>query len=420
MKTNPRLNSDISRQLDLLTRRERGRLIAGLVNRLGSQNLELAEDVAQEALLTALSIWPYRGMPDNPAAWLTQVARNKAIDRLRRENREQVYDDTLDAMRSEENIRIDPERIQDPELRLTFLCCHPALEGVDRLALTLRVVSGFTAREIADVFLSTSGAMAQRLSRSKRKLKDLEKSLTEPPSIFEIESRLGAVLMVVYLMFSLGYAPRSGAELIRRDVALEALRLARELADDKHTTKPEANALAALLCFQASRFDAREDATGKPVLLEDQDHRKWDKALIDMGLRYLGSAMKGPEVTRYHLEAGIASIYATATTWDGVDWETIMNYYARLEQITDSPVVAINASVAQAFAGQPELSLQRLDCLVKRPMMASYTPIHIARAEILRLLGRDDEANESYLTAIASGASSPVIQHLEQRLASNL
>lgn len=420
MKSNTHPIRDISRRLDLITRRERGRLIAGLVHRLGSQNLELAEDVAQEALLTALSIWPYRGMPDNPAAWLTRVARNKAIDRLRRENREQVYDDTLDAMLSEENTRVDPERIQDPELRLMFLCCHPALEGIDRLALTLRVVSGFTAREIADIFLSSAGGMAQRLSRSKRKLKNLEESLTEPPTIFEIESRLSTVLMVVYLMFSLGYAPRSGAHLIRRDVALEALRLARELAREKFTTRPETNALAALLCFQASRFDAREDALGKPVLLKDQDHRRWDRTLIDMGVKYLGSAMKGQEVTRYHLEAGIASVYATAIDWEGIEWETILNYYAHLEQITDSPVVTINASVAQAFAGKPEQSLQRLDRLLKHPMMASYTPFHIARAEILRLLGRDYESNESYLMAIVNGGSSPVIQHLERRLASNL
>jgi RNA polymerase sigma-70 factor, ECF subfamily len=420
MSAEPASRSEISRQLDLLTRRERGRLIAGLVNRLGSQHLELAEDVAQEAMLIALSIWPYRGMPDNPAAWLAQVARNKAIDRLRRENRERPFDEALDVTLSRDAPHADPERIQDPELRLTFLCCQSELTGIDQLALTLRVVSGFTAQEIAEIFLSTPAAMAQRLSRSKRKLKQLDQPLTEPPTIFEIESRLPAVLSVVYLMFSLGYAPRSGSQLIRRDVALEALRLARELADQKHTARPEASALAALLSFQASRFDAREDAAGKPVLLKDQDRSLWDRALVEQGVAYLRKAMQGDAVSRYHLEAGIASVYATSASWEDIDWPAIRVYYEHLECLVDSPVVVISSSVAQAFAGEPVQSLARLDALVNSPVLVSYAPFHIARAEVLKLLGRDGEASRSFSAAISSGVSAPVIEHLEKRLASSL
>ena len=283
-----------------------------------------------------------------------------------------------------------------PELRLTFLCCHPTLGGIDPLALTLRIVSGFTAREIAELFLSNSGAIAQRLSRSKRKLREISEPLIEAPTVFEIESRLDSVLTVIYLMFSIGYSPRSGPQLIRRDVALEAVRLARELADGKHTGKPAAKALAALLCFQASRLNARQDAIGSPVLLQNQDRRKWDGGLIALGVEYLGMAMTGNKVTRYHLEAGISSVYATAANWDAIDWDTILNYFDRLEKITDSPVVGINAAVAQACAGQPEQALDRLNTILLLPTMARYTPIHIARAEILRLLDRDDEADEEF------------------------
>jgi RNA polymerase sigma-70 factor (ECF subfamily) len=412
--------AEIGHQLDLLSRRERGRLIAGLVGRFGHRQLELAEDVAQEALLTALATWPYSGIPDNPAAWLTRVARNKALDRLRRGNREQVYDADRDDRAAEDESSPPAGGIADPDLRLMFLCAHPGLTGLEQLTLTLRIVSGFTGREIAEIFLSTDTAVAQRLSRSKRKLTRLDAPLVEHPTAADIESRLGTVLKVVYLMFSLGYAPRSGAQLIRRDVALEALRLARELADRTPTATPTSKALAALLCFQASRFDAREDAHGNPALLSRQNRADWDTTLIDVAIGYLREAMTGRDVSRYHLEAGIASVYATAPSWSQVDWGAILTCYERLERITDSPVVAVNACVAQAFAGQPEPALHRLDTLGRDRVMHTYAPFHIARAEVLRLLGREAEAGESYRAAIKSGASVPILRHLEQRLATSL
>jgi RNA polymerase sigma-70 factor (ECF subfamily) len=174
------------------------------------------------------------------------------------------------------------------------------------------------------------------------------------------------------------------------------------------------------LCFQASRLDAREDDEGRPVLLRNQDRARWDRALIDIALGYLKNAMHGDHASRYHLEAGIASIYATAPTWEQIDWKVILTYYARLQQIADSPVVNLNACVAQAFAGEPEQSLSRIDALGREPILATYAPYHIARAEILRLLGREAEAKGSFCAAIGSGASVPVIQHLEHRLATSL
>lgn len=412
-KINTPPDQQIRRTLDLITRRERGRLIAGLVNRLGSHHLDLAEDVAQEALLIALSIWPYRGIPDNPAAWLTRVARNKAVDRLRRESLEQPID-----LSEDERCAIDMHRIHDPELRLMFLCCNPELNDVDRLALTLRVVSGFTALEIAQSFLSTPGAIAQRLLRGKRRLSRQALSIVDPPSIVDINSRMDAVLKVIYLMFSLGYSPQSGTQLIRRDVAWEALRLARETADQKSTANSKAQALAALLCLQASRFDAREDANGRPVLMKDQNRQLWDTSLIDLGTDYLQSAMKDRQVSRYHIEAGIASLYAHASSWDRIDWQLVQRYYDQLERMTESPVVTLNACVAQASSGDAEAALARLEAIGGHPMLQRYTPFFVARAEILRLLGHENDAIKSYAAAIENGASSPIIQHLEQRMVS--
>ncbi len=386
---------------------------------MGHHRLELAEDVAQDALLTALSVWQFEGTPENPAAWLTRVAHNKALDRLRHEKRNQPLDETFDAP-DDTNTQIDARHIPDSELELIFLCCHSALDGIDQLALTLRVVSGFTAREISEVFLSTEPAMAQRLSRSKRALKRLDRAVLKAPTVFEIHSRIDAVLMVLYLMFSLGYSPRSGATLVRRDVAMEAVRLAREMADQKYTDRPDAKALASLLCFQASRLNAREDENGLPILLKDQDRQQWDQVLVRLGIAYLRGAMQGREVSRYHLEAGIASLYATAPAWDQIDWQAILGFYDRLVQITDSPVVVINASVAQAFAGSSREALVRLDALAADPKLSGYAPFHIARAEILRLLGRDAEATHSIQTAVSCGASTPVILYLQQRLAGDL
>jgi RNA polymerase sigma-70 factor (ECF subfamily) len=408
--------------LDLLVRRERGRLIAGLVNRFGSRNLELAEDVAQEAIVTALGVWPYEGVPRDPTAWLARVAGNGAIDRLRREKREIVYDAEVDC-RASESVAEDfgaHAQPRDPELRLIFLACHPELDGVDRLALTLRIVSGFTARELAEIFLSTEPAIAQRLSRSRRKLRKLDPAAIASPSDSALDARLGAVLKVVYLMFSLGYAPRSGARLIRRDVTSEALRLARDLADRPATATPTAKALAALLCFQASRSAAREDGEGRPILFADQDRAAWDGELIDRGLRYLQEAKAGELISRYHVEAGIAACYAVAPSWSEIDWPRIVTQYRQLERLTDSPVVTINASIANAFAGDAEGSLARLEGLRRAPLVEGYAPYHVARAEILRLLGRVDESNRSYRDAIATGFSVPVVEHLKRRLATNL
>ncbi len=403
---------EVGRRLDLLTRRERARLIAGLVAQLGREHLELAEDVAQAALLAALSLWPYRGIPDHPAAWLATVARNKAIDRLRRAGRERPYDAALDA-------REDGEQIEtaENELELVYLSCHSSLGELDRLTLTLRIVSGFTAREIAQIFLTSEAATAQRLSRAKRKLRTINPG--SDLTAFERHARQPSALKVVYLMFSVGYAPRSGDRLIRRDLIEEALRLI-EALEARAPEDGDIHALAALLCFQASRLDAREDAAGNPILLADQDRSRWNRALIRKGLGHLDASRGSAQPSRYHIEAGIAAAHATAPSFEACDWGTIVRYYDVLETAVRSPVVTINACVARAFAGAPEAALAVLDTLAADVTLRDYTPLHIARAEIAHLLGRHADAAECFERALEAGASAPVLRHLQARLVSTL
>ncbi len=409
----------IKRDLDRIVRRERGRLIADLVRRLGNQHFALAEDVAQDALVSAMSIWPYEGLPDNPAAWLAKVARNKAIDRLRRLNKEVSTSSETAGSKRTDSVLFESQ-VEDPELRLVLLCCHPALTELEQLTLTLKLACGFTTREIADVFLATEEAIGQRIARAKRRLRALGKELEQLPLRFGIESRRPSTLKVVYLMFSVGYAPLSGDRSVRFDVALEALRLAEELAANKIMGTAESQALAALMCFQASRLEARESADGHIVLLGKQDRSLWNRELIDRGFGYLVAAKATAKLSPYHLEAGIAATHAAATDAEICDWDSIVNQYEQLEAMVNSPIVANNSAVAIAMAGNPAAALRKLDALGNDKHMQTYAPYHIARAEVLRLLGRKEEAADSYQDAMRCRVSTPVIRHLEARFVSCL
>ncbi|MCK0068168.1 RNA polymerase sigma factor [Kordiimonas laminariae] len=390
-------------RLDQLARRERGRLIANLVHRLGPHRLELAEDMVQEAVLAAISSWPYSGMPDKPAAWLARVAQNKAIDRLRREGREGLFEEDNDP-REQTGVadNISDPRLSDPELKLIFLCCHPVLSEQDRLMLTLKIVSGFTASEIASIFLISESAAAQRLARAKRKLRLDEQQLLSGISRFEVKARLETVLKVIYLMFSAGYAPRFGDRLILKDVAFEALRLAEVIVADEETTTPEAHALVALLAFQSSRFNARMDEDGKLLLLKEQNRKLWDHKLTEKALCHMPLSQNGHALSRYHIEASIAAVHALAPTWKQTDWAAICALYNALEQVADSPVVQISYSVAEAFGGEPKAGLKRLKDI---PEVEGYTPYYLAHAEIYRQLNNYMEAENMLEKARGCDAS---------------
>lgn len=407
--------------LDRIVRRERGRLIADLVKRLGAGRLDLAEDVAQDALVAAMRHWPYRGMPENPGAWLATVARNRAFDRLKREQREvSIVDDDAPAAAPSGADGLFAATVEDPELRLMLICCNDQANEIERLTLTLKLVSGFTAKEIAAALIEKPAATGQRLARLKRRLKGAGPALAEPPSRFGIAERLASVHKVIYLMFSLGYAPQSGDRALNREVAYESLRLACELADNAPTDTPDSDALAALLCFQSSRLDAREDDAGNVVLLADQDTALWDRELIELGLSYLKSSKRANALSRYHLEAGIASLYATAPSWERCDWPSIVALYGQLETLTGSPVVTINASVAEAMGGDPKRALERLNAIADHPTLSGFPPLHLARAEVHRLLDESERAAECYAAALACGLASPVEAHIRGRLATVL
>ena len=412
------LDSNILNEVDSIARRERGKLLAQLLRHFGPQHIQLVEDVTQDALLSAMSVWPYQGLPSNPVAWLSRVARNRAIDRLRRESREQDYELEADCRLAEDFSSFSEEDMDDPELSTIFLCCHPKLQQLDQLAITLKIVGGFTAKEIASVCLFNEAALAKRLSRAKQRIKQTPASFLKKPSTSDIKDRLAPTLKVIYLMFSLGYAPATGERLIRRDVAFEALRLSEELTRYPLTDTPESNALLALLYFQVSRFDARENAIGEPVLFQDQNRSHWDHSLINRALHHLRSAASGDKLSRYHLEAGIACIYATAPSWSDIDWQKVLEQYQLLQNLIDSPVVTINGCVAMALSGSPEQALKKMPSIDDEPRLQDYAPFHIAMAEILRLLGRNTEAKTSYAAAMTSRVSAPVLHHLEYRLSS--
>jgi RNA polymerase sigma-70 factor (ECF subfamily) len=293
-----------------LFRHQAGRMLSTLSRIFGLENLDLAEEVVQEAMLKALRQWPYRGIPENPTAWLVQAARNDALDILRRRSafrREQQALESLlrvrDCRKNDGALPHEDGGLEDDQLAMMFACCHPAIPDEARVALTLNAVGGFSAKEIARAFLAPETTMAQRLVRAKRRIREEKISLTLPPP-FQLQARLDSVLQVIYLMFNEGYAAHQGVDLIRHDLCGEAIRLAGLLASRGDTALPKVEALLALMLLQASRLPARVDDAGDLLLLCDQDRTLWDQNLLHLGLRHLERATAGNELTEYHLQAG--------------------------------------------------------------------------------------------------------------------
>jgi RNA polymerase sigma-70 factor, ECF subfamily len=342
----------------------------------------------------ALERWPSDGTPDNPGAWITRVARNKAIDRLRRERTLQVKKEVLEGLErlapaSEElESEAEPE-MPDDRLRLIFTCCHPALRPQARVALTLRTLGGLTTAEIASAFLTTEATMAQRLVRAKAKIRDANIPY-EVPSAEQLPERLTSVLATLYLIFNEGYFASGSDALTRTELADEAIRLARVLVETL-PGDPEARALLALMLIQHSRRDARLDDAGEMVLLEDQDRSLWDRAQIEEGLSLVESltGVVGP----YSIQARIAAEHARAERAEDTDWRRIGLLYGQLTRIQPSPVIELNRAIAVAMDEGPEAGLELIDAIEG---LERYAPFHVSRADLLGRLGRDDEAIEAY------------------------
>ena len=383
-------------------RDESARLVGALTRM--TRDLGLAEDLAQDALVAALQQWPSQGVPDNPAAWLMQTAKRRAIDHFRRadtlrrrtaelghalQEREEVEMPDLDAL---------VDHIDDDVLRLIFLTCHPALSPESRAALTLRLVGGLTVPEIARAVLTKDATVGQRISRAKRTLAG---ESFELPVGNEREARLDDVMGVLYLIFNEGYAATSGDDWMRPDLCAEAIRLTRMLAG-LAPLEPDVHGLLALMELQASRLHARTDDAGRPVLLDDQDRATWDALLIRRGLARLDRAMAlGRPVGPYVVQAQIAACHARARTAEETDWVAIAEWYDVLAQVGDNPVVEVNRAVAHGRATGPEAGLAVLDAVAGHPALARSHLVPSVRGDLLERGGRTAEAAAAFTEAAA-------------------
>jgi len=397
--------------VDRLFREESGRAVATLIRVLG--DFDLAEEAVQEAFVTALERWPRDGLPHNPGAWITTAARNKAIDRLRREKRLREKKDELrdlEALGGEDED--DMSALPDDRLRLFFTCCHPALTPEARVALTLRTLGGLSTPEIARAFLVGETAMQQRLVRAKRKIHGANIPY-EVPADEKLPERLPSVLAALYLVFNEGYLPTSDAALVRRELCAEAIRLGRLLAA-LMPDEPEAMGLLALMLLHDSRRDARTGPEGELLLLEDQDRSRWDGAEIAEGLGLVERALRHGAAGPYTIQAAIAAEHASAADPAETDWRAIATLYEALTRISDSPVIRLNRAAAVAMAEGPERGLELMAELAGQ--LDGYHLFHSARADLLRRLGRADEAGRAYQRALELVSNPAERAFLERRL----
>jgi RNA polymerase sigma factor (sigma-70 family) len=364
------LNSgNINQTIDHLFRHESGKMVAVLSRLLGLQNLETAQDIVQDTLLQAMNSWGFNKIPETPSAWLMKVAKNKAIDFIRREKRfKEISPQYAYLLQSEytltstvNNLFLDNE-IQDNQLRMMFACCHPSIPEESQIALTLKILCGLSAAEIAKAFLTNEETIAKRIYRAKEKIK-AENIEMEVPAGDELPLRADAVMKSLYLLFNEGYNSSHPDKLIREDLCEEAMRLCFLLTHHPATAFPRSKALAALMCFQASRLYARLGDSGDIILLKYQDRNKWNRALITKGFELLEAAAEPFEVSVYHLEAAIASQHTTAVSFEQTNWKSIYHLYEMLYQLQPSPFVAMNKAIASAYAINKQNALEELKAI---------------------------------------------------------
>ena len=403
-------------------RHQAGRLVATLTRILGPRHLDLVEDVVQAAFVQALRSWATRGVPSDPAGWLFCVAKNAALDTLRRERRWTATLSTKlasefsepDAQAADDLTRIDrlPE-LEDDALRMLCLCCHPALSLESQIAVALKMACGFSTHEIARALLSSAATIQRRISRAKESLRN--------ESMIELDAetfrdQLPAVLHVVYLIFNEGYNSSGVESMIRQDLCEEALRLGGAITRNATGNVPRARALMALMSFQAARFDARLQASGDLVLLPDQDRSRWNRARIHQGVRWLAAAAEGNELSAYHLEAGIAAEHSLAQDFAATNWDRITRLYDLLVRIQPTPVHRLNRAIAIAYAHGPQSGLNALATINWSEVPATYYLFDAALGELHRRAGHFEQAEKHLRRAIALSPSPPEQRLLQARL----
>jgi RNA polymerase sigma factor (sigma-70 family) len=400
-------------------RHEFGRLVAVLTRSLGVRRLELAEDVVQAALMQALQTWSRRGVPEDPAGWLYRTARNLAIDALRRERAHAQALPRLAADAEPEYLPLEAHfanEIGDEPLRLLFVCCHESVPVESRVALALKTLCGFSTAEIARALLTTDANVQKRIERARDRLRELDADF-DAPATDQLGARLESVLAVIYLLFGQGCHVTHGEMPIRRDLCDEARRLARMLAAHAAGDVPAVHALLALMCFHAARFDARVALDGAIVLLEEQDRSAWNYAVVREGMAWLTRSAAGDELTRYHLEAGIAWEHCRAATFADTDWRRIAELYDTLDRFAPSPLHALNRAVAEAYLHGPQAGLDRLAAVAKKDIPARYPAWHAVVGELHFRLGQHSEAERAWQEAFRLTTAWADQEFLRRRLA---
>ena len=401
--------NDITQLVDHLFRHESGKMIAVLSRLLGLQNLETAQDIVQDTLLQAMNTWRFKTIPDNPSAWLYRVAKNKAIDFLRREkqfkNISPQYSYLLESeytLSSTVNNLFLENEIQDSQLRMMFACCHPVITEESQIALTLKTLCGLSVNEIAKAFLTTDETIAKRIYRAKEKIKT-EKIELDVPQSNELSLRIDTVLKSLYLLFNEGYKSSNPDKLIREDLCEEAMRLCFLMTQHSLTALPRTKALLALMCFQVSRLDARLDDKNNIILLKHQDRSKWNRSLISKGFELMEESTEPFEVSAYHLEAAIASQHATARSFEQTDWKTIYHLYEMLYQLQPNPVVAMNKAIASSYAISKQNALQELQQIKG---LENHHVYYASIAEVYFDLDNKEEAKKFFKKALELTSSS--------------
>lgn len=403
---------------DDLFRRASAQIVATLTHLLGARHIALAEEVAQDALVRALQIWPHEGIPANPSAWLIQVAKHRAFDLLRRDRwlaeHAPLVADLDPGPPLEARLRDEPSIPDDDQLAMMFLACHPMLSREARVALTLKTVCGFGVAEVARALLSREDAMAQRLVRAKRQLRDADVRFEIEPH--EYAERVDSVLDVIYLLFNEGYTAHRGEDLIRGELCAEAIRLATLMAHQSTLATPAVHALLALMLLQAARLPARVGDDSDLLRLEEQDRALWDQTMISRGMMHLDRSAAGRLLTAYHLEAGIAACHATAASYSATDWPRIVDLYETLRSIKPTPVVALNRAIAISRAHGPAAGLEAIAIVADDPALKRYYLFHAALGELARESGDHAAAAEHYRAALGCECSDPERRFLERRL----